>query len=127
TDARNLETGFVNFRPHLQMMPGETCVLPQNQFPEIADITAGRHRWLGFSPEIGTVAHGKTKVPHLIRPETHPRTESRMLKVNFGRVPRFRTRREGRRLEFGGIIEPAQSTRHRNTGGVTGSPDDRIE
>ena len=98
TDARNLKTGLVNFRPDLQMMPGETCVLPHNQLPVIADITAGRQGLLGFSPEIGTVAHGKTKVPRLIRPETHPRTESRILKVNFGCVPRFRTRREERVL-----------------------------
>src|ERR1700704_4745261 len=94
TNTRNFETRFIKLRPQLQMMPGNADVLAQNQFPIIADITTERQAVRGFGPEIWPIAYGNTKVPHLIRPKTQPRIESRMVKIHFGRVPRFGTRRK---------------------------------
>src|SRR5689334_1939235 len=94
TDARNFETRFVEFRPQLQMVPGKADVLAQDRFPIIADVTTGWQTVHRFRPKIWTIAHGYTKAPHLIRAKAQPRIKSRMVKINFGRVPRFRTRRQ---------------------------------
>ena len=55
-NIRNLEARFIKFGPHLQMMPGETGILPKNKFAIIIDIASGWQRGLGFAPEIWAFA-----------------------------------------------------------------------
>src|SRR5262249_50931488 len=50
--SRHLKTGFIKFDPHLQMMPRETGILPQNKFAIVIDVVAGRQRGFGFPSKI---------------------------------------------------------------------------
>src|SRR5206468_9823341 len=67
------------------------------------------------------------KVPDLIWPEAEPCVEGRMLETNFGEVPRLWARRERGIFHFGGVIKLTKSPGHRNTAGVTWSPNHWIE
>src|ERR1700747_3523419 len=55
-NVRNFEPRFVKFDPHLQMMPGETGILPKNKFAIIIDVAARRQRGFGFAPKIRAFA-----------------------------------------------------------------------
>ena len=51
-NVRNLEPRFINFGPHLQIMPGETGILPKNKFAIIIEVASGRQCGFGFAPKI---------------------------------------------------------------------------
>src|SRR5437868_11711493 len=53
---RHFETGFVEFRPQLQMMPGEADILPENKLPIVADVASGRQGLFCLRPKIWTIA-----------------------------------------------------------------------
>ena len=55
-NVRNFEARFIKFGPDLQMMPGETGVLPKNKFAIIIDVASGWQRRFGFAPEIRAFA-----------------------------------------------------------------------
>ncbi len=55
-NVRNLEARFIKFGPDLQMMPGETGILPKNKFAIIIDVAPGWQRGFGFAPEIWALA-----------------------------------------------------------------------
>src|SRR4029077_9172947 len=69
TDPRNFETRFVNFRPQLQVMPGEAGVLAENDFSVITKVAARRQGRFRLRSQINAVRHGHAKVPSLIGPE----------------------------------------------------------
>ena len=47
-----LKAGFIKLRPDLQMMPGETGILPENKFPIVVNVASGRQGRFGFTPKI---------------------------------------------------------------------------
>src|SRR5437660_3164869 len=71
-NVRNFEPRFIKFGPDLQMMPGETGILPKNKFAIIIDVASGWQRGFGFAPKIWALTRRETKIPRLVRPEPDP-------------------------------------------------------
>jgi len=119
----NLKARLEKFRPQLPVVPGKADILREDAFVVIADVTAERQGRRRFLPEIGTVAGGNAKGPHLVRPKTEPPAQGRMVEVSSRDGPRLGPGRERRILDFRRVIEKAKPSCHRNARGVTRSPD----
>src|SRR5205823_11429077 len=114
----NLEARLEKFRPQLPVVRGEADILLEDALVVVADVLAnrqGRHR---FGSEIGAIARGETKGPHLVRPETDPPDHRRMIEVHSGARPRLGPRRERGVFDFRRVIELAEASRYRNARGV---------
>src|SRR6266536_3617436 len=109
------------------MTPGKTGILPENKFPIIADVAAGRQRRFGFTPKIWALTRRQTQIPRLVRPKTEAPTKGRVIETALRDVPRLWTRRERRILPFHSVIKSTQPAGYRNATRITGSPDYRIE
>src|SRR5438552_4985670 len=127
TDPRNFKTRFVNFRPHLQVMPGEAGILTENEFVVITNVAARRQGLFRLRSQIDAIRDGRAKVPSLIRAKAEASSEARMFEPNRGHIPRLGPRGERSIFHFASVIKHTEPSGNRNAAGVTGSPDYGIE
>src|SRR4029077_8147937 len=127
TDPRNFKTRFVNFRPQLQVMPGEAGILTENEFVVITNVAARRQGLFRLRSQINAIRHGRAKVPSLIRAKAKASSKARMFEPNRGHVPRLGPRGERRIFHFPSVIKHTEPSGDRNAAGITWSPDHGIE